>query len=574
VNTRKLPQSASRRGFLTSSLGAIGLSLGNSRVLTAVFLPDTGEPVKVQTGFKFTEGPAADHRGNLYFSDIPNNRIQRIDPDGKLSTFLEESRECNGLMIDARGRLVACQGGEKRLIAIDLASKSVDVLADMWDGKPLGTPNDLVVDRTGGIYFTSPDIGSVFHVSSTGKVVRVLSGLARPNGVILSPDEKTLYVLPSGSAEVTAHAVERPGVLGKSRVLYKLEPDPKQSGRPGGDGLAIDTRGNLYLTRPVMKSVFVIDPEGKPLGQIRLPEEPSNCTFGGKDLKTLFVTAQSSVYSVATGAQGHRFATARDDGPLPEGWDYAGPMRKVAARFRGREGVVLHVGGSMTIANPYGTWARSGKGKSADDEAVLKWMHTEAKDTTDGWWLCRTELEHYRAYTSESGLKSAMLLDVGKRGLPTLVKMLDEYKPRLVTIECGIYDIEDGVTREEYRTNMGKVLDLILDRGAIPLLNTIPPFKAQLGRTRSFNDALLGLAEDRGAPLLDLEREVFARRPDDWFNVLMDRIHLTAAQAGVSPGAEPTPANLAGSGYLLRGWLTVRKVAEVKKRVIDEPGKP
>src|SRR5437016_3969379 len=84
------------------------------------------------------------------------------------------------------------------------------------------------------------------------------------------------------------------------------------------------------------------------------------------------------------------------DGPLAEGWDYAAPMKKVAAKFRGQEGVVLHVGGSMTIANPYGTWPRSGKGKTAADEAILKWMHTEAKDKTDGWWLCRTELEHYR----------------------------------------------------------------------------------------------------------------------------------------------------------------------------------
>src|SRR6185312_11948827 len=101
---------------------------------------------------------------------------------------------------------------------------------------------------------------------------------------------------------------------------------------------------------PVLRSIFVVDPEGKSLGRIALPEEPSNCVFGGKDLKTLFVTAQSSVYSVAVGAVGHRFAGPRADGPLPEGWDYATTMRKVAAKFRGTEGVVLHVGGSMTIA--------------------------------------------------------------------------------------------------------------------------------------------------------------------------------------------------------------------------------
>src|SRR5688572_28119396 len=97
-------------------------------------------------------------------------------------------------------------------------------------------------------------------------------------------------------------------------------------------------------------------------------------------------------------------AFAAEPGPLPEGWDYAPAMKKVAGRFRGTEGVVIHVGGSMTIANPYGTWPRSGSGKSDEDTAILKWMHTDAKDKTDGWWLCRTELIHYRAYTAESGL--------------------------------------------------------------------------------------------------------------------------------------------------------------------------
>jgi gluconolactonase len=556
----------SRRDFLTASLGSIGLALSAHG---ADDVPRPGEPVKLHTGFKFTEGPAADHRGNIYFTDIPNNRIHKIDADGKLSTFLEDSKACNGLMLDARGRLVACQGGEKRLIAIDLASKSIDVLADKWDGKSLGTPNDLVIDGTGGIYFTAPDVGSVCFVSSTGKVVRVLAELARPNGVILSPDEKTLYVLPSGSGDVLAYPIERPGAVGKARVFFKLEAAPKSPGRPGGDGLAVDARGNLYLTRPVLKSIFIVDPEGKSLGRIALPEDPSNCVFGGKDLKTLYVTAQSSVYSVAIGAAGHRFAGPRADGPLPEGWDYATPMRNIAAKFRGTEGVVLHVGGSMTIANPFGTWARSGKGKTDDDVAILKWMHTEAKDKTDGWWLCRTEVEHYRAHTAESGLKSAMLFDGGKRGLPTLAKMLDEYKPRMVTIECGIYDVEDGVALDDYRKNMAKALDLILERGAIPIPNTIPPFRAQIARTRAFNDALRALAEERGVPLIDLEREVFARRPDDWFGPLMDRIHLTAARDGVSPGSEPTPENLARSGYLLRGWLTVRKVAEVKHRAIS-----
>lgn len=255
--------------------------------------------------------------------------------------------------------------------------------------------------------------------------------------------------------------------------------------------------------------------------------------------------------------------------PLAENWDYVAAMKKVAARFRGHQGVVLHVGGSMTIANPYCTWARSGKGKTPEDEAILKWMHTDKKDKTDGWWLCRTEVEPYRAYTAESGLKAAMLLDGGKRGLPPLAKMLDEYQPQMVTIECGIYDIEDGVSLDDYQQRMGTALDLILGRDAIPILNTIPPFQAQLERTRQFNGALRALAKDRGLPLVDLEREIETRRPNDWFGTLMKRIHLTASETGGSPSAEPNSENLRKSGYLLRCWLTVRKIAEIKQRVLD-----
>ena len=139
----------------------------------------------------------------------------------------------------------------------------------------------------------------------------------------------------------------------------------------------------------------------------------------------------------------------------------------------------------------------------------------------------------------------------------------------MVTIECGIYDVEDGVALADYRKNMGQALDLILERGAIPVLNTIPPFKAQLQRTKQFNEALRELAKDRGIPVLDLEREILTRRPDDWFGTLMDRIHLTAAQKGGNLTAEPTPDNLKKSGYHLRCWLTVQKVAEIKRRVLD-----
>jgi len=256
-------------------------------------------------------------------------------------------------------------------------------------------------------------------------------------------------------------------------------------------------------------------------------------------------------------------------GPLPESWDYAEPMKNAAKRFKGTEGVVIHVGGSMTVANPYGQWPRFGDGKTDDDKAILKWMHIEAKNKTDGWWLCKEEIGDHLTYTAESGLKSAMLFAERKEKLPTLAKLLAEYKPRMVTIECGIYDVESGVSKDEYLKNMAKAIDAILAEGAIPILNTIPPFKAELEKTKKFNEGLRILAKERGIPVIDLEREVFARQPENWYGTLVDRIHMTANVKGVKSTDKPTADNLSKNGYLLRGWLTVQKIAEVKQRVLD-----
>jgi gluconolactonase len=273
-----------------------------------------GEIVKAQTGFTFTEGPAADAHGNVYFTDVRANKILKLDTDGKLTTFMENTQGCNGLMFDGKGRLIACQGGAGKIIAIDPTTKAIDVLAAEYDGKRFNAPNDLVVDRHGGVYFTDPSFGqgmtqdkmAVYYVAPGGKVTRLIDDLPRPNGVILSPDERTLYVLPSGSPNVMAYSVETPGQLGPGRVFCKLE--QAAEGQPrGGDGLTVDTKGNLYLTQPALKAIQVVSPEGKTLGLITFPENPSNCTFGGKDMKTLYVTARTSIYSVPMEATGHRF---------------------------------------------------------------------------------------------------------------------------------------------------------------------------------------------------------------------------------------------------------------------------
>lgn len=270
---------------------------------------------KLHTGFKFTEGPALDAEGSVYFTDIPNDRIHKVDTTGKLSTFLENSKKCNGLMVDSAGQIIACQGGEGRIIAIDPKTKAITGVATTFNNKPFNAPNDLVLSREGGVYFTDPKFGegeaaqdkmSVYYVKA-GIVSRLIDNLQRPNGVLLSPDESHLYVLPSGQPEVMVYPIISPGVLGESRVLCKLESADPAKPR-GGDGLTVDYRGNLYLTAPGLKAIQVVTSQGKMLGLIYFPEAPSNCTFGGKDLRTLFVTAQTSIYTTQMELVGHRFS--------------------------------------------------------------------------------------------------------------------------------------------------------------------------------------------------------------------------------------------------------------------------
>jgi gluconolactonase len=272
-----------------------------------------GKITKLHTGFKFTEGPAADKQGNVFFSDIPNERIHKVDGKGQLSVFREKSNRANGLKVNAKGEIVACEMAG-RVVAISPDGAAARVLADKHDGKPFNAPNDLVIDKTGGVYFTDPSFGApkplpqgktaVYYIAPDAKVTRLIDDLTQPNGVILSPDEKTLYVIPTGPAEMMAYAVESPGKIGKGKVFCTLQ---GKDGKPGtgGDGCTIDTKGNLYITSSIGVQVF--DPNGKFLGAIAFPEQPANVTFGGADMKTLYVTARTSLYTVPMEATGHVF---------------------------------------------------------------------------------------------------------------------------------------------------------------------------------------------------------------------------------------------------------------------------
>ncbi|MFO0796155.1 MAG: SMP-30/gluconolactonase/LRE family protein [Gemmataceae bacterium] len=292
-------------------LAAAGTALAQDAPIAGV---GPAGPIKKLDGtYKFTEGPAPDADGNVYFSDIPNKTIHKIDAAWKVSVFRPESNSANGLMVNAKGEVVACEM-EGAVVALSADGKARQVIAGEYDGKRFNAPNDLVLDKAGGVYFTDPMFRAptplpqgktcVYYADAAGKVSRLIDDLPNPNGVLLSPDETTLYVLPSGQKQMMAYAVEAPGKLGKGRVFCELE-QAKTGGNGGGDGGTVDSKGNVYITSATGLQVF--DAAGKTLGTIKFPEQPSNATFGGKDLKTLFVTARTSVYACPMAVAGHRY---------------------------------------------------------------------------------------------------------------------------------------------------------------------------------------------------------------------------------------------------------------------------
>ncbi|MHC4402813.1 MAG: SMP-30/gluconolactonase/LRE family protein [Planctomycetota bacterium] len=279
--------------------------------------------VRRETDVAFLEGPACDRQGNVFFTNVPAERILRWDPAArKLSVFRHPSNAANGLAFDRRGRLLACEGGAGRVTRTDLETGQIEVLIDQYQGKPVGKPNDLALDAKGRIYFTSRfggnlepgQVNGVYRIDPDGRSERILATpeVDMPNGIVTSPDDRALYLIDadgrqSRARRIRAYALKPDGTVAGERLLFDFYP-----GR-SGDGMAIDAEGNLYVaaglhrrrgssetldTRP---GIHVISPSGKLLAFVETPEDTvTNCTFGGLDLKILYVTCGKKLLSIRT----------------------------------------------------------------------------------------------------------------------------------------------------------------------------------------------------------------------------------------------------------------------------------
>lgn len=259
-----------------------------------------GEPWKlVSEGYKFTEGPAADAEGRVYFTDIPNSRIHKIDLDGSVSLFADATANTNGLMFGPDGLLYGCRNGEKKIVVYDRDAK-VQIIADDVNS------NDLVVAGNGGIYFTDPPGGRVWYIDSKREKRIVAEGL-KPNGIILWPDQGTLVVTDGQEPVLWTFRVEPDGNLScKDRYYGPLQMLPG-SDRPGSDGMTVDAAGRLYVT--TRSGLQMFDPTGRLGGTIAKPHAGSlaNVCFGGPTLDTLYVTAGDKVFKRRVQATGVRY---------------------------------------------------------------------------------------------------------------------------------------------------------------------------------------------------------------------------------------------------------------------------
>lgn len=300
---------------MTSKFTTLLISFGMLLTLAAAVSADPSRIVadgatlqQAATGFAFTEGPAADKDGNIYFTDQPNDRIMKWTVDGKITTFLSPCGRSNGLCVDRRGNILACADEHNQFWRIDTNGKST-VLIQSFDGNLLDGPNDVWERPEGGIYITDPmywrsywhrgpaeqTTEGVYYLDESapptpdapgGKLTRVVDDMNKPNGIIGTPDGKTLYVSDIGAGQTFAYDIEKDGSLTHKRLFCSM----------GSDGMTIDSAGDIYLTG---HGVTIFDSKGNQIDHIDINEGwTGNICFGGKDRKTLFITASHSVYTL------------------------------------------------------------------------------------------------------------------------------------------------------------------------------------------------------------------------------------------------------------------------------------
>ena len=276
-------------------------------------------PLKqLATGFDWVEGPVWFGDANcLLFSDIPNNRIMRWSPDTGTSVYREPSNFSNGHTRDLRGRLVSCEHGSRSVTRTEYDG-SITTLADGIDGKRLNSPNDVVVKSDGSIWFTDPHYGiftdyeghrsvqeipcNVYRIDpESGALNAVITDMQCPNGLAFSPDEKTLYVADTGRmhaqdpTHIRAFPIEGNAKVGTGKLFHAIDPGV-------ADGFRIDRNGNVWSS--AADGVHCIDPNGKLLGKILVPELVSNVCFGGRAKHQLYITATTSIYRISLNANG------------------------------------------------------------------------------------------------------------------------------------------------------------------------------------------------------------------------------------------------------------------------------
>jgi len=271
---------------------------------------ETKDAERPATGFGFTEGPLWHPDGFYYFVDIRKSNLHRITPGKDAELVRANTGEGNGTTFDLEGRLVICEGGNRRVTRWTADGKS-DVLMDRWKGKRLNRPNDVVCRSDGSIYFTDPGLrvpfeqrevphAAVYRVMPDG-TQSMVADFEYPNGLAFSPDERLLYVANTRWAQyIHVLELDANGALVRRRIFAEMPSDSDKNGVP--DGMKVDVEGRVYCTGP--DGTWVFAPDGTKLGIIRTPEFAANVAFGGPDLKTLFFTANTSVYTLRTKVPG------------------------------------------------------------------------------------------------------------------------------------------------------------------------------------------------------------------------------------------------------------------------------